>query len=69
MKKKTEQEPVQVEKTSPEYSVSEFCMGARQIFGVGPDIVRAALLEKGVTTCSKAEAEKIVKAFKEKEVK
>lgn len=51
------------------YTVDEFCNNAQSLFHTMPECVRVALTEKGVTQCSKAEAEKIVKEFLGKEVK
>lgn len=51
------------------YSVEEFCSSAQELFHVRPECVRAALAEKKITQCSKAEAEQIVEAFMKKEVK
>lgn len=58
-----------VSKSEPVYTIREFAAGAEKVFGTAPDIVRAALMEKGINKCTKAEAVKIVDAFKNKEVK
>lgn len=51
------------------YTVDEFCNNAQRLFGTMPECVRAALKEKGIEQCNKAEAEKIVREFMKKEVK
>lgn len=51
------------------YTIDEFCNNAQTLFHVMPECVRAALKEKGIKQCKKAEAEKIVKEFMKKEVK
>lgn len=51
------------------YSVEDFVAGAREIFGVGPDLVRAALISNRIKECTKDEAQKAVKAFAERKVK
>lgn len=51
------------------YTVDEFCSNAQNLFNTMPECVRAALTEKGINQCKKVEAEKIVKAFIEKEIK
>lgn len=51
------------------YTVDEFCNNAQKLFHTMPECVRAALMEKGITQCSTAKAEKIVKEFLRKEVK
>lgn len=51
------------------YTVDEFCNNAQSLFNAMPECVRAALKEKGIEQCEKAEAEKIVKAFMRKEIK
>lgn len=51
------------------YTVDEFCSNAESLFHTMPECVRAALKEKGIEQCDKAEAEKIVREFMKKEVK
>ncbi len=52
-----------------EYTIDELAAGAEAAFGCMPEMVMAALMEKKITKCSKAEAAEIVEAFKKKEVK
>ncbi|MCM1245496.1 MAG: hypothetical protein NC293_07625 [Roseburia sp.] len=51
------------------YTVDEFCSNAQSLFHTMPECVRAALKEKGIEACNKAEAENVVKEFMKKEVK
>lgn len=70
---KVEKEEAKVEKTAAPieevYTAEEFYRAARTLWGVAPELVRAALRCKGVTKCTKEEARKIVEEFKNKEVK
>lgn len=61
--------PMETQVQDSVYSVDEFAAGAQQIFGISQDIVRAALNSSGIKECTKAEAEKVVKAFAERKVK
>ena len=63
---KAEMTPKQVEE---EYTADEYYKAARSVFGVAPELVRAAFRCKGVTKCSKNKAIQIVEEFKNKEVK
>lgn len=58
------------EATEPVYTAAEFAKAAGTVFckPYSPDIVRAAFAYAGKTTATKAEAEKIVKEFANKEV-
>lgn len=51
------------------YYEKEFIDNALTIFNVRPECVAAALREKNVVKCTKAEAKTIVSAFMKKEVK
>lgn len=51
------------------YDAWEFVKGARKLFDVSPDLVAAALKSRGIVRCTKADAEKVVKAFVERKVK
>lgn len=51
------------------YFEKEFVDNALTIFNVKPECVAAALREKNVVKCTKAEAKAIVSAFMKKEVK
>lgn len=51
------------------YSVEEFAAAARSLFGVGPDLVVAALKSRKLSECTREEAEKAVRDFASKEVK
>jgi len=51
------------------YTVEELTKAAVTAFGANPDIVKAALLEKEQKNYTKADAIRIVTAFKNKEVK
>ncbi len=61
---KAEPKPV-----AEEYTAEEFYQAARTLFGVAPELVRAAFRCNKVTKCTKDEAIKIVETFKNKEVK
>ena len=56
-------------KQEPVYSAEEFCSSAQALFHTKPECVRAALKERNITQCSRAEAEQIVRNFMKKEVK
>ncbi len=62
------------EKKSPfavcesEYTMDELAAGAETAFGCMPEMVMAALMERRIERCTKAEAAEIVEAFKRKEV-
>ena len=62
-------EEVHEEEAVSEYTIEELAAGAESAFGCMPEMVMAALMEQKVTKCSKAEAAKLVEAFKKKEVK
>ncbi len=51
------------------YPIRDIAANAQVLFGVSPDLALAALLEKQLKECTKAEATEIVNAFKTKEVK
>ena len=53
----------------PVYTVGEFAANAEELFHTRPECVIAALKEVNITECGKAQAEKIVNAFKKSEVK
>lgn len=53
----------------PVYTVGEFAANAEELFHTRPECVIAALKEVNITECGKAQAEKIVNAFKKREVK
>lgn len=50
------------------YTLEEFAANAESIFGTSYECVCAALKEKGIAQCTKAEAMEIVKAFCGREV-
>lgn len=50
------------------YKAEELAAGAEEAFGTTPECVAAALGQAGITECSKEEASKIVKAFRERKV-
>jgi len=52
-----------------EYSAAELANAARARFGVQPEVVSAALRLAGKDKATLAEAQRIVKTFKEREVK
>ena len=66
---KVEEKKPEVAVPEQEYTEAEFYSAARTLWGVAPELARAALRLKGVTKCTKAEATKIVEEFKNKEVK
>lgn len=51
------------------YTVNELALNAVALFGKNPECVSAALREKGKTSCTKSEAQRIVQDFLKKEVK
>lgn len=51
------------------YTVEEFMASADELFQVPPECVRAALAEKGISECTKREAESTIKTFMKREVK
>lgn len=50
------------------YTMEEFAVNAEAIFGTSYECVCAALKEKGIAQCTKAEAMEVVKAFCGREV-
>ena len=52
-----------------EYKVSELAENAKNLFGMRPECVTAALKAADKATCTVSEARDIVKAFMEREVK
>lgn len=51
------------------YTIEEFAANAEVLFHTRPECVIAALRERGIAECGKAQAEKIVNAFNKREVK
>ena len=50
------------------YTAEEFALSAKEVFGYGRDIVRAALEQSKTTSCTIAQARRIVKEFAERKV-
>ena len=50
------------------YTVEECAAKSWEVFGVGPDIVRAAFSYSGITEATKAQAMEIVTVFKAKAI-
>lgn len=50
------------------YKAEELAAGAEEAFGTTPECVAAALGQAGIMECTKEEAVKIVKAFRERKV-
>ena len=57
-----------VKKNESVYKAEELAAGAEEAFGTTPECVAAALGHAGKAECSKEEAAKIVKAFRERKV-
>jgi hypothetical protein len=52
----------------PVYTIEEYAANAEELFHTRPECVIAALKEKNITECGKAQAEKIINAFNKREV-
>lgn len=50
------------------YTVREFCFSAREIFGIGQDAVRIALMKGGKSEYTISEAKELVKKYTERQV-
>ena len=50
------------------YTVDECAKVSYEVFGVGPDVVRAAFAYSGITEATKAQALEIVAVFKAKTI-
>lgn len=57
-----------VKKNESIYKAEELAAGAEEAFGTTPECVAAALREAGIAECTKDEAKKTVKAFRERKV-
>ncbi|MDE7313595.1 MAG: hypothetical protein K2N87_18560 [Eubacterium sp.] len=60
--------PPSVRKNESVYKAEELAAGAEDTFGTTPECVLAALRQAGITECTKEEAAKAVKAFRERKV-
>lgn len=57
-----------VRKNESVYKAEELAAGAEDAFGTTPECVLAALRQARITECTKEEAAKAVKAFRERKV-
>lgn len=55
-------------KSESVYKAEELAAGAEEAFGTTQECVLAALKQAGIAECTKEEAEKAVKAFRERKV-
>lgn len=65
----TEKEPGQQELETAKYTIPEFCSSSQNIFGIGQDAVRVALLKGKQSEYTISEAKELVKAYAERQVK
>ena len=60
--------PPSAKKNESVYKAEELAAGAEDAFGTTPECVAAALRQAGIAECTKEEAEKTVRAFRERKV-
>lgn len=61
-------EPSAAKKNASVYKAEELAAGAEDAFGTTQECVLAALRQAGIAECTKEEAEKAVRAFRERKV-
>lgn len=66
---KKEKESGQQDFESSKYTIPEFCSSSQNIFGIGQDAVRVALLKGKKPEYTVSEAKELVKAYAERQVK